>query len=115
MPAAPSTLHDPELSPFASKDPVTRHLHAKLAAHGRHGNHEEAEAVRRELEWHQLETHALRVANEFEPMTDAQRDLAAWAAAHAAKAPRISPADAAPLVAAFRGTAPEVVNARGAR
>jgi hypothetical protein len=104
MPAVVSTLNDPELSPFASPDPVLRHLRAKAAAHVRHGNHKEAEAARRELEWHQLETHARRVVDEFEPLTDAQRDLAAWAAEHAAKAPRISPADASPLVALFRGT-----------
>ena len=36
------------------------------------------------------------------PLTDAQRKLRAWAAAHAADAPRISPADAAPLIAIFR-------------
>jgi hypothetical protein len=36
------------------------------------------------------------------PLTDAQRKLRAWAAVHAAEAPRISPADAAPLIAIFR-------------
>jgi hypothetical protein len=94
---------DPDVLRHTPPDPEVRRLRAVTAAHERHGNREQADAARGALEWHKLETHVMRVAAEHKPSTQAQCDLAAWAAEHAAHAPRIAVADAAPLIALFRG------------
>jgi hypothetical protein len=91
-------------------DREVRRLRSAIGAYKRHGNDQAEAETRRALEWRQLENHVRRFVGEFKPLTDAELELAAWAADHAARAPRISAVDAAPLVAIFRGA--EAVNPR---